>query len=155
MNQTILVVEDNPTEQFVLKQLIERFDYEAQIVSSGEEALASMETADFSAILLDLTLPGIDGLEFAKRIRQIEMSLLRRTPIIAITGRTQPSDRIACEIAGIDDYLSKPFNPEELRKMLLRHLYQPNKPNLKVLRRLAPEDVSKILSELAEQEDGN
>lgn len=154
MNQTILVVEDNATEQFVLKQLIERFDFEAQIVLSGEEALDSIEKTKFSAILLDLTLPGMDGLECARRIRQMESSTLDHTPIIAITARAQPSDRMACEVAGIDDYLCKPFDPEELRKMLLRHLYQPNKPNLKILRRLEPEDVNKILSELAEKENG-
>lgn len=153
MNPKILVIEDNPIEQFVLKQLVEKFDYEAHVVFSGEEAIATIEAENFSAILLDLTLPGIDGLECARRIRQMESPSMLRLPIIAITARAELNDRIACEMAGIDDYLSKPFDPEELRKMLLRHLYQPNQPNLKILRRLEPEDVNKMLAEIIEKEE--
>ena len=94
----------------------------------------------FAAILLDLTLPGMDGYECTKRIRELERGGKRRIPIIALTGRATASDRNACLAAGMNDYISKPFNHEELRRILLRWVYEPNRPNLKVL---APYDEKK------------
>ena len=84
--QIILVVEDNETEQYVLKQLLQKFDYDAHIVASGEEALTAMGLTKYGAVLMDISLPGIDGYECTKRIRRIELESGRRTPVIALTG---------------------------------------------------------------------
>jgi CheY-like chemotaxis protein len=129
----ILIVEDNETEQYALAKLVHRFDYQVRVVASGEEALDALEGKRFAAILMDLTLPGIDGQECTKRIRELERVSGGRTPIVALTGRSQASDRHASLEAGMDDYLSKPFDPEALRKILLRWVYEPSQPNLKVL----------------------
>jgi CheY-like chemotaxis protein len=136
---TLLIVEDNEHEQYALAQLVQRFDYETKVVSSGEEALLAVSAGRFAAVLLDLTLPQMDGFECAKRIREMEKPSQQHTPIIALTGRATPADRQACLAAGMDDYLSKPFEPEALRRILLRWLYQANRPNLKVLRPLEQE----------------
>ncbi len=132
---TLLAVEDNLTHQYVLKRFCELFDYDVHVVASGEEAVAAFEMAQYAAILMDLNLPGIDGLECTRQMRAIEQR--RRTakgvPIIAITARDEDTDRHQCLQAGMDDYLSKPFVPEELRKILLRWVYQPTRPNLKIL----------------------
>lgn len=132
-NPTILVVEDNETEQYVLTQLLQQFDYNAHVVASGEEALTALGVAKYAAVLMDITLPGIDGYECTRRIRRMELESARRTPIIALTARAEKSDHDAALAAGMDDYMSKPFEPEDLRKALLRYVYIPEHPNLKVL----------------------
>lgn len=129
----ILVVEDNVTEQYALKQLLERFDFAVDTLSSGEEALEVLANSKYAAILMDVTLPGINGYECTKEIRKLEKELGRRTPIIALTGRAMQKDRQDSIDAGMDDYLSKPFDSEDLRRMLLRYVYESGRPNLKVL----------------------
>lgn len=131
---TLLSVEDNPTQQYVLKQLCESFDYEVDFVSSGEDAIDALTSLPYAAVLMDITLPGIDGFECSRRIREQEKRLVsRRTPIIAVTARSFDEDRKACYDAGMDDYLCKPFKPDSLRRMLLKWVYQPDKPNMKLL----------------------
>lgn len=143
---TLLSVEDNPTQQYVLKQLCESFDYEVHFVASGEDAISALACSQYAAVLMDISLPGIDGFECTRLIREQEKRLiLERTPIIAVTARAFDEDRKACYEAGMDDYLSKPFKPDSLRRMLLKWVYQPDKPNLKLLQptvaRLDPKDV--------------
>lgn len=131
---TLLSVEDNPTQQYVLKQLCESFDYEVHFVTNGEDAISALAVAQYAAVLMDITLPGIDGFECSRRIREQEKRLfLRRAPIIAVTARSFDEDRKACYESGMDDYLSKPFKPDSLRRMLLKWVYQPDKPNMKLL----------------------
>lgn len=131
---TLLSVEDNPTQQYVLKQLCESFDYEVHFVASGEDAISALACSQYAAVLMDITLPGIDGFECTRLIRdQEKLMITHRTPIIAVTARAFDEDRKACYEAGMDDYLSKPFKPDSLRRMLLKWVYQPDKPNLKLL----------------------
>lgn len=153
MTPIVLLVEDNPTEQYVLQQLIHKFDYDSQVVSSGEEALSALGIANYAAILMDITLPGIDGLECTRQIRRIELELARRTPIIALTARSSQEDLNACLEAGVDDYISKPFDPEALRKMLLRYVYIPSQPNLKTLRPLSAEELREIADTANDRQD--
>lgn len=131
---TLLIVEDNSTQQYILKRLCEDFDYQVHVVSSGEAALEAFAMTNYAAILLDLTLPGMDGIECCRRIRQLEKlrGSSSAVPIVAITAN-QESCKFSCASAGMDDFLTKPFDPEHLRKILLRHVYQSRKPNLKLL----------------------
>jgi CheY-like chemotaxis protein len=132
-NPKLLLVEDHEAEQSGLTKLAHRFDYDTDVVASGEEALLVMSRQKFAAILVDLTLPGMDGYECARRIREWEKAGKPRTPIIALTARSQISDLHACLAVGMDDRLGKPIDPEELRRILLRWVYDPGRPNLKVL----------------------
>lgn len=143
---TILVVEDNILQQFALQALLAKFDYYAYMVSSGEEAIAALELETYSAILMDLHLPGMDGLECTRRIRQMELKSGKRTPVIALTASTNQCDIDAFPAAGMDGYISKPFDPEDLRKMLLRFVYDAAQPKLKTLRPLPLEDGDVELS---------
>ncbi|HEY9793134.1 MAG TPA: response regulator [Candidatus Obscuribacterales bacterium] len=136
----LLIVEDNPHEQLALAELVRKFDYETQVVSSGEDAIAAIRTTRFAAILMDITLPEMDGYECTRRIRELEKAWNRHIPVIALTGRAQQTDRIESKSAGLDDYLCKPFKPDDLRRILLRWVYEPSRPNLKVLIRSADED---------------
>jgi CheY-like chemotaxis protein len=90
---------------------------------------------------MDITLPGIDGYECTRRIRRMELESGRRTPIIALTARAAQSDHDAANEAGMDDWMSKPFEPEDLRKMLLRYAYDPTQPNLKTLKPFPSEEL--------------
>ena len=130
---TILVVEDNLADQFVLKELLLRYDYDAKFVRTGEEAVIAAGVTNFVGIILDLTLGGMDGFECIKHFRRLDKERGRHTPVIAVTARADVEDREACLKAGMDAYLSKPYEPEELRKILLRHIYVENSPNLKLL----------------------
>ena len=129
---TILVVEDNETQRRVISQLCESFDFDVHMVSSGEEALDACACTTYAAILLDLGLPGINGYECAKRLRELERKFKIRTPIIAVTSDRDA--RTACIKVGMDDYISKPFDHEAFRILLLRWAYQADKPNLKLLK---------------------
>lgn len=131
MQPTLLIIEDNETQQYVLKELCEKFDYNVHIVSSGEEALNALACTQYTAILMDIALGGMDGFECTRLIREAESKTKKRTPIVAVTGHTE--DRHRCLCSGMDDYISKPFEIEEFRMMLLRNAYQPSRVNLKLL----------------------
>jgi CheY-like chemotaxis protein len=138
MNPTILVVEDDPTQQYVIKELCQRFDFEVDAVGSAEAALEAMTCQTYALVALDLLLPEMSGIDCAKMIRQREVSQGRRTPIIGITAYASDEDRRTCMAAGMDDYLAKPFEPEALRTILLRWAYQSTRPNLKLLMEIEP-----------------
>jgi len=133
MNPIILTVEDEATAQNILKQLLESFDYETHIVSSGEEALKALSMTKYSAVLMDISLPGMDGYDCTAQIRELDAKNSMHTPIIALTENGEIENVQQCLRSGMDDYMSKPFNPEDLRKMLLRWVYSAEYPNLKVL----------------------
>ncbi len=130
---TILIVEDNRAQQYVFKELCERFGYESYIVSSGEDALGALALAQYAAVILDINLPGIDGLETVRRLRATEKGKERNTPVIALTGNVMPEHREMCMAAGMNDYMSKPFSIEAFRKLLLRWAYDPNRPNMRLI----------------------
>ncbi len=118
---SILVVEDHIIEQKLLLLLAKKYGFEVQIVSTSEEALTELESGKlFSLILMDWKLPGTDGLDCTKRIRELEQSRGYHTPIVAITGRAMEGDKKKCLVAGMDDYMSKPFTAEEFRQMVNR-----------------------------------
>jgi CheY-like chemotaxis protein len=138
---TILVIEDNQHDQFVLKHLLEKFGFKSQMKSCAEEALAALQEMKYAAILLDLTLPGMDGFACIKEIRMRELIASTRTPVIALTANDDDNVRARALTAGMDDFIGKPFDPEELRKVLLRHVYEPAHPNLKTLKPLSAEEL--------------
>lgn len=131
---TLLIVEDHPTHQYVFKQLCEQFNYEMVIVGSGEDALGALAVAQYAAVLLDINLPGANGLDIVRSLRHLEKErTLKHTPVIAITANADPECKIECLEAGADDYLSKPFSIDDFRKILLRWTYDARKPNLKLI----------------------
>lgn len=132
-SRQILVVEDYPAQQYVFKQLCERFGYSAYIVDSGEAALGALSIARYAAVILDINLPGIDGIETVRRLRAIEKGTDRHTPVVALTSSAMPQHREICLAAGMDDYMSKPFSVEAFRKLLLRWTYDSQRPNMSLI----------------------
>jgi signal transduction histidine kinase/ActR/RegA family two-component response regulator len=115
----ILLVEDHPINQKLAVSLIERAGHRVTLANNGEEGLHAAMRQAFDLVLMDMQMPVMDGLQATRAIRAHEAALqLARMPIAAMTANALPSDRQACEDAGMDDFLSKPFKAEELRELL-------------------------------------
>jgi two-component system, OmpR family, response regulator MprA len=106
----ILVVEDDPAVRNSISRALRLEGYEAELHEEGTSAIRSLQVAAPDAILLDLQLPDVDGLEICRRVRASG----DRTPILMVTARDAVDDRVAGLDAGADDYLVKPFDLAEL-----------------------------------------
>src|SRR6185437_6384687 len=109
LHPTILIVEDEPALQKLLRVTLESQNYKILESTRGEEALRHAATAQPDLIILDLGLPDLDGLEVTRRLR--EWSAI---PIIIVSARGKELDKIRALDAGADDYLTKPFSVGEL-----------------------------------------
>ncbi len=105
----ILVVEDDPTVAEVVSRYLTREGYTVESVRDGRGALARASTRMPDLVVLDLMLPGLDGLEVCRRLRA-----LAPVPVIMLTAKREPGDRIIGLELGADDYVGKPFSPREL-----------------------------------------
>ena len=109
----ILVVEDNRDTSVLLRELLEGEGYQVESETTGEAALAALErTPDIDLIVLDLMLPGMSGYEVIERLRG--RPEVASTPILVLSALSSPSARIRGLRDGADDYMTKPFLPEEL-----------------------------------------
>jgi CheY-like chemotaxis protein/HPt (histidine-containing phosphotransfer) domain-containing protein len=110
----ILLVEDNPVNQTLALRLLEKRGCSVSIASNGKEALKSLEGVSFDLILMDIEMPEMNGFETTKAIRNAEESSGDHIPIIAMTAHAMTGDRERCLDAGMDGYVSKPVDSEEL-----------------------------------------
>jgi CheY-like chemotaxis protein len=113
----ILVAEDIATNQEVIRLLLEKLGYWADIVVNGREIIKTLRRRPYDVVLMDVRMPDMDGLEATRQICQ-EWTSQTRPRIIAITAEVNRGDREKCLSAGMDDYLAKPICLEELRKVL-------------------------------------
>lgn len=111
----ILVVDDNIINQRVIAGLLEKDGHEMVTVSGAEGAYAQLKTRSFDVILMDMEMPDIDGVSATETIRRLADPLRANIPIVAMTGNTRPEDVARCTEAGMNDFISKPVNPDELR----------------------------------------
>ena len=115
----ILLVEDNRINQQLALVLLKRLGYVADLAENGREALVASRAKSYALILMDMQMPELDGLQATRAIRQ-ECPRNQKTPIIALTANAMQSDRDACQAAGMDDFLSKPFTRQQLASCLER-----------------------------------
>jgi DNA-binding response OmpR family regulator len=108
---TILIVDDEPTIGEVTSRYLQRDGYATQVALDGPSALRAYDAHEPDLVILDLMLPGLDGLEVMRRLRE---RTRRRAAIIVLTAKDEPNDRIVGLRLGADDYVVKPFSPEEL-----------------------------------------
>jgi signal transduction histidine kinase/DNA-binding response OmpR family regulator len=123
----VLLAEDNPVNVEVASAMLEGLGLEVSRARNGEEALRSVQTDDFDAILMDCQMPVMDGFAATTEIRRHEQlrGRARSMPIIAITANALQGDRESCLAAGMDDYLSKPFTQQALGLTLSRWISLP------------------------------
>ena len=120
----LLLVEDDPIVAAVIRGLLEREGHRLVHVVNGLSALAELAHASFDAVLLDLDLPGIDGFQIARLIRQRE-SAGEHLPIIAVTARSGSGDEVRASEAGMDGFLRKPVSGGQLVMALARVIRTP------------------------------
>jgi DNA-binding response OmpR family regulator len=109
MGARILVVDDDPLLAAALRRPLAYEGFDVEVASSGEEALTSVREHTFDLVILDILLPGIDGLEVCRRIQRD-----RELPVLMLTARDSESDLVLGLTVGADDYLTKPFGSREL-----------------------------------------
>ena len=131
----VLIVEDDPTVADVVERYLEREGYAVETLSDGRAALDRALASPPDLIVLDVMLPGMDGLELCRKIRST-----LPLPIIMLTARGQESDRIVGLDIGADDYVTKPFSPRELTARIRAVLRRPQ-----ALRSEGPGDLGDVL----------
>lgn len=114
----VLVAEDNAINQVIARRTLEKMGCVVTVVDNGADADAQAETGRFGIVLMDCMMPDTDGFEGTQRIRDREKVSGERIPIIALTAKAMKGDREKCLEAGMSDYLSKPFTPEGLRRVI-------------------------------------
>ena len=116
-NVHVLVAEDNPINQKLMRLLLGRLGYRVDMVSNGAEALQAARSVPYDVILMDCQMPEMDGYEATRRIREVETAA-RRSIIIALTANVFANEREKCIQCGMDDYLAKPVRGEDVAKKL-------------------------------------
>jgi CheY-like chemotaxis protein len=110
----ILVAEDNEINAQLLERLLARRGHLVRLANNGREALALAEEGVFDLLLLDVHMPELDGFQVIRAVRERERSAGGRLPVIALTARARQEDRDRCLAAGMDDFLAKPIQAEDL-----------------------------------------
>ncbi len=126
MPRKILLIEDNPINAMLSRELLRRRGFDVTDAISGEVALKATAENSFDIILTDLHMPGLDGLETTRRLRAREQDEKQpRIPVVALTADADQGVRAACQDAGMDGFLTKPIDPAEL-DAVLKNLFQPD-----------------------------
>ncbi|WP_291724262.1 response regulator [Bernardetia sp.] len=119
----ILIVEDNKVNQILVKKFLNTWGAKFYVAENGQVALDLFKKHDFDVVLMDLQMPVMDGYEAARQIRLLEANTDKFTPIIALTASTLLNERERIVQVGMNDFLSKPFNPNELYQKIAQHSY--------------------------------
>jgi CheY-like chemotaxis protein/HPt (histidine-containing phosphotransfer) domain-containing protein len=125
-NARILLAEDNPVNQEIFLAILGRHGFAADAVPNGAEALKALKKSPYDLVFMDCEMPVLDGYEATRQIRNPETGTLNpRVPIVAVTANAMPGDREKCLRCGMDDYLPKPIEPEEMLRVLAKWLRKP------------------------------
>ncbi|WP_158265498.1 response regulator [Blastopirellula marina] len=116
----ILVAEDNEFNSAMIERLLGIHGYQVRLASTGREALAMAVRGGFDVMLLDIHMPELDGLQVVRELRNHEAKTGHRLPVVALTARSRSEDRQQCLDAGMDDYISKPFDAKQLLETIGR-----------------------------------
>ncbi|QHS60147.1 ATP-binding protein [Chitinophaga agri] len=118
----VLVIEDNPMNLRYIISLLEKYSIQHQLATNGPDALYFLDSRLYDLILLDIRIPGLNGLELASRIRQDEAKPNVATPLVATTALAMESTFTQARQAGITDILTKPYTPDQLLQVLNKYL---------------------------------
>jgi DNA-binding response OmpR family regulator len=120
MKKKILVVDDEKSICLLLENFLSQ-DYDVVSIDNGQEALEWLEENLPDLIISDIQMTNMDGYTFLTSVRQ--RGFTRHTPIIMLSGKSESKERIKCYKLGAQDYLTKPFNPEELEELVKKNLF--------------------------------
>ena len=116
----ILVVDDSPTEQNMIRQPLEASGYQVITASGGEEGIDRMEHEPFDLVVLDVVMPGKNGFQICRQVRRD--GRWKDLPILMVTSKDQDADRFWGMKQGATEYITKPFEPNELVSAVQRHI---------------------------------
>ena len=120
----VLLVEDNDINALLAGEILRQVGLSADRVSDGAQAIEAVARGGYDVVLMDVHMPVMDGLEATRRIRTLP-GPASRVPIVAMTANAMKSDEEACLAAGMDDFVSKPFKPEDFVAALQRVFAEP------------------------------
>jgi len=143
----ILLVEDHPVNQKLASIYLEFMGCDYDLAHNGEEAVEKALNHQYDAILMDIQMPKMDGLDATKRIR----SFNQNTPIIAMTAHALHKEKQKCLDIGMDDYLSKPFKKEDLEAVIQKHCQNPG-PKNKIIEPIADIIFESLMDEMGNEE---
>ena len=116
-------MEDNIVNQKLALKIVEKFGFRADVAANGKESLRALERFKYDVVLMDVQMPILDGFEATRIIRDPDSNVLdHNIPIIAMTAHAMKGDRQRCLDAGMDDYISKPVQPQEMLKAIEKQL---------------------------------
>ena len=121
----VLVVDDNHVNQLLAKAILDQNGYSVAMASNGEEAIETIKNTRYACVLMDIQMPGLDGFEATKRIRDLS-SDVKTIPIIAMTANVMEGDRERCINSGMNDYLAKPIDAGLLASCVRRWAGEPS-----------------------------
>ena len=149
----VLLVDDNVTNRQLMQIVLGSIGCKADMVSSGADAIRTLQEKQFDVVLMDCQMPMMDGYEVTRRIRSADSKVIdRKIPVIAMTAFAMAGDRDKCLAAGMNDYLSKPVRPEDLTAVLARLFPASDAPHTPPPQQLladepAVEEVDRIFNE--------
>lgn len=114
----VLVIDDNATNRLLVTAQLRLLGHESVVLPDGESGVRAATTEDFDVVLMDLQMPGMDGLEATRRIRALEQGTRHHVPIVALTASALSTDRERCRRAGMDGFLAKPVELRDLEEAL-------------------------------------
>ncbi|MDN5199985.1 response regulator [Fulvivirgaceae bacterium BMA10] len=117
----VLVAEDSSVIQNLTKKILQFQNYQITAVKNGKQVIDKIEKEEFDVILMDINMPIMDGMECARKIRAMDNAQKSQTPIIAITGNAQNYSMDDFKEAGINEYLPKPLNFDNLVEMVKKY----------------------------------
>jgi CheY-like chemotaxis protein len=117
----VLVAEDNPTNQIITVTLLRKLGLEPEVVANGAEAVAAIAGAPYDIVLMDMQMPGVDGVEATRRIRRLPAPH-GHVPIIGVTANAFVEDHARCLEAGMQAVVTKPFRASDLSRVMAPHL---------------------------------
>ena len=120
-SKSILIVEDSPTNRRVLELMLKRFHLEMDFAQDGKEALDVVSNKDYALILMDIQLPGMDGIEITRRIRNM-LPEEKQPTIVGVSANVMQQDITKAKEAGMDEYIFKPIRIAELHKLIAKYL---------------------------------
>ena len=121
--RAVLLVEDEATNQLLMKSILDRIDLVPDIAATAEEALSALSTKSYDLVIMDVQLPGLSGIDATKQIRLKEKASRSHTLIIALTASEDPDMRKQCLDAGMDGYFAKPIKKQKFLDFL-KHLWK-------------------------------
>jgi PAS domain S-box-containing protein len=152
----VLVAEDNPSNQILMNKLLQKIGLEVVMAIDGRDAVEKASTGNFDLIFMDMQMPRMNGFQATEKLRQEKIT----APIIALTASAMKGDREKCLLVGCNDYLAKPINRDELRKIMEKYLpdaksteVNPRETEIHPAPNPVDSDDQPLISELAQDPD--